>query len=637
MFRFIYMAALVVLLMLAAGCTDRGSNPDRPDPAESGLEPGMHHVMSDAFIVQVGNRTSQLPFTVYWPDVSYFIPGAGSEEIPLLILLAPEGETKNFYIQHGLPGIADRLIADGEIDPMAIVMFENKSAFGGHFYAGNKSNGAGKWDRVFGEDLIPYLETRYSTNIYKGDPGKRGIGGFGQGAYGAYRATIINDSLFGSVSGADGPLDFDGPNGDGGLIHLMDSVFVEQPNLTAETFRRSPPVGFDTSSTRYPISQMFAGGAMAFSPMYFNLDSFITYSVSVDTQSILNLRINDTWPDTSRYYCLGWDTVVVGTDTSVFCADSFLVEGETMYFRCFGGAIGSGECPDSVLIPADEATDDDIAVDFYRHYNRNWESRYWCNQYSGGQCIDSSAVDGWWYYRCNTWNEDSTECTDSVFIPADQVTSADDYDFAYEVDSAYFRCGNWSVDGSDSTCLDSIFVDPDSVGGGASYDFAVALRNLDWRMVKRKFIIDTIPRLQPEFAMVDENGDPLYPNFLIDSIVTQDAFNLEFLLPFGWDQSGVLQKPYQPIWSMWMDDNLDSLLLNGGSLDGVDCWVGTSTQAKWAYHQMTESWISFLQAQGLTPAVYRYTGYEGYPATGSQYVYDVLEQMLKFHSASFKD
>ncbi len=472
MFRFIYVGAFIVLLMLAVGCTDRGTNPDRPEPLDSGLEVRQHRVLWDELVVQVGNTTNQLPFTAYWPDTGYFATGDPGDPIPLLILLAPEGSGEYFYLHHGLQGIADRLLADGEIDPMAVVMFANRSVFGGYFYAGDKSNGAGQWDKIIGDALIDYLEYRYSADIHLADPGKRGIGGIGQGAYGAYRAAIINPNVFGSVSGVDGPLDFDGPNGDGGLVRLMDTVFAEQPNLTAETFRRSPPTGFDTSQA-YPVSRMFAGGGMAFSPMYFNIDSFITYTVMADSQSIRNLRVNSTWRDSS-YQCLNWDTVIVGNDTTVTCTDSLLV-------------------------------------------------------------------------------------------------------------------------------------------------------------------VDTIPLLQPEYAMVDEDGNPLYPNFLIDSIVTQDAFSLHFHLPFGWDESGVLQKPYQPIWSMWMAENLDSLLLDGGSLEGIDLWLGTSPEARWAYNEMTESWISFLQTQGYSPTVYRYTGYDERPATNHQYVYDLLEQMLKFHSASFKD
>lgn len=472
MCRFIYMAALIVLLMLASGCTDRGANPNRAESLDGELEPGKNHVFGDdLFLVQLGNRTEQLPFSIYWPSRSHF--DGDEEPIPLLILLAPQGGTSNFYIHHGLRGLADRLIADGEIDPMAVVTIENRSVLGGYFYASNGSNGAGKWDEILGNRLVPYLEGIYSTNLDTGKVDKRGIGGIGQGAYGAFRAAILNPGTFGSVSGADGPLDFDGPNGAGGLIHMMDTVFHEQPNLTAETFRRSPPVGFDTVQAN-PASRMFAGGAMAFSPMYTNIDSFITYSIRFDNREKYNIKVNDVWLDSS-FQCSDWDTLINGPITTIICVDSIL------------------------------------------------ES------------------------------------------------------------------------------------------------------------------VDTIPLLQPEYAMVDENGDTLYPTFLIDSIVTQEAFDLEFFLPFGWDESGALQKPYEPIWSMWMDDNLDSLLLNGGSLEGVDCWVGTSPQAKWTYNEMTESWISFLQAQGHSPTAFRYTGYEGYPATGNRYVYDLLEQILKFHSASFKD
>jgi hypothetical protein len=427
-------------MALAAGCSDRGTNPDRAPAPTSGVEPPteVDHVMFDELLLQLGNVTNQLAYSAYWPDTSYFLSNDGPQ-IPILILLPPHGGSQYFYLHHGLVGIADRLLADGLIDPMVIVMIDNRSAFGGHFYAGNKSNGAGKWDKIIGQTLIDHFENIYERKIFEGNPNKRGIGGIGQGAYGAYRAAILNDSAYGSVSGAHGPMDFDGPNGDGGLISLMDSVLLsEQPELTAENVRNLPPTGFDTLQA-YPISRMFAGGAMAFSPMFFNLDSLISYRVRADSTEVYDLQLDD------------------------------------------------------------------------------------------------------------------------------QL------------------------------------------------------------------------RFSPGHAMIESDGDTLYPSFLIDSVVTQADFNLEFYLPFGWDESGVLHVPYDPIWSMWMDDNLDSLLINRGSLEGVDCWLANSPQAKWNHYEMTESWISFLQSRGLSPTVHRYSGYDGFPADDNEYVYDLLEKMLIFHSESFKE
>jgi len=62
-----------------------------------------------------------------------------------------------------------------------------------------------------------------------------------------------------------------------GLIDLMDSVFVEQPNLTQANFRWD----FDSSSSN-PVSRLFCGGGLAFTPHDQNLDSLITVS-SVQT------------------------------------------------------------------------------------------------------------------------------------------------------------------------------------------------------------------------------------------------------------------------------------------------------------------------------------------------------------------
>jgi hypothetical protein len=49
------------------------------------------------------------------------------------------------------------------------------------------------------------------------------------------------------------------------------------------------------------------------------------------------------------------------------------------------------------------------------------------------------------------------------------------------------------------------------------------------------------------------------------------------------------------------------------------------------------SWVSTLQTNGYSPEVYQYDGYDGKPATGNEYVYDLIREMLIFHSQSFGD
>jgi hypothetical protein len=113
---------------------------------------------------------------------------------------------------------------------------------------------------------------------------KTGISGVGMGAYGAFRAALIHDTAFGSVSAIDGPLDFDGDPGLGygnGLIDLFDDALIEQGLLNGNL------QNFDSSKAN-PLSSMFIGGSYAFSPhdtLYFDTVSYITNS-SGDTLGV---------------------------------------------------------------------------------------------------------------------------------------------------------------------------------------------------------------------------------------------------------------------------------------------------------------------------------------------------------------
>jgi len=407
-----FVSAAVLAIALISGCSDRGTNYEPTDIIEGGILVKTHS-FDDALLMQIRNEFQIMPLTMYVPDVSIpYITGPEPKQIPMLVLLPPQDGDQYFYFNHGLRRVADELIASGEIEPMAVACISNDWVFGGYWFAGNYPPG-GKYDDLIGGDLIGFL---YDSCFIYGinDPSQRGIGGIGQGAYGALRAAIKHPGTFSSISVVDGPLDFDGGAGHGtGLIGLMDSVFTfEQPGLTDDDTFRS---GFDSSST-HPISRLFIGGSVAFSP-------------------------NDT---------------------------------------------------------------------------------------------------------------------------------ALDLEIEYLEDSITRRI----------------------------------------TIVGRHEIQDTIS--------------------LIDHIVRADANDFDFHLPFTWSQ-----RPYEPIWNMWIDDNLENLM-TGGEFIGVDLWVGTSPETRFGFHQQTMSFVQTLQDNGYSPSVKTYTGYDGFPASSSQYVYELLRDMLIFHSNNFQ-
>lgn len=416
--RLAILISLVVLMV--GGCTERSSDYTAPELQTGDITPG-RHVFFDELLVQIRNDEYQLLSFDYFSPEGYFTDL--NKRAPYLILLAPEGQGEKFYFQHGLKELANELIASGEIEPMVIFCIENNPVFGGFFYAGS-SYPAGLYDDLMGDALIEWIdETLGGALVLAGNPAKRGIGGFGMGAYGAYRAALLSGK-YGSVSGVDGPMDFDGADGNSGLIDLMDSVFVEQPCLEDYNFR------FKYHTLGNPVSCLFVGGALAFSPHDLDLDSLLSWVV----------------------------------------------------------------------------------------YQR----------------MDGSE------YRIIT------------------------------IDSTY-------------------------------------------RGLLPHIIMDSTT--------------------LIENVINEDARNFDFHMPFSYGT-----RPYQgpdSIWARWMDENLDSLLM-GANMDSVDCWLGTSPEAKWGYHAMTSSWAQTLLDANMNPTVVTFEGYGDRPATNSQYVYDMMKEMLIFHSNSFK-
>jgi hypothetical protein len=404
-------AAMVLTVVVVSGCSDRSTNYEPVEGPEGGIL-WKNHVAFDALMLQIRNDFQVIQVAMYLPYNSIpWIAGSEPRRIPMLILLPPQNGDPYYYFNHGLMQIADELIATGQIEPMAIACIGNDWVFGGYWFAGNYQPG-GKYDDLIGGDMVGFLYD--SCFIYGIDePGQRGIGGIGQGAYGALRAAIKHPGTFTSISAVDGPLDFDGGEGHGrGLIDLMDSVFVEQSNLTSDSAFRNQ---FDSLST-HPISRFFIGGAVAFSP-------------------------HDTLLDVS------------------------------------------------------------------------------------------------------------------VYVPDDSL----------------------------------------------SYTITITGRH----------------------QMADSTS-------LIDHIVNPDARNLDFHMPFTYSE-----RPYAPIWNMWLDNNLENMMA-GSELQGTRLWIGTSPEAKWGFHNQTMSFIQTLHDRGYEPEVKVYNGYDGFPATGSQYVYELLKDMLIFHSNNFK-
>lgn len=295
-----FVASVLAVIVLLTGCTDRGTNTAvAPTLPYWGISPKLF-VFADTIsnpyapqlIFQIRNPLGILKTAIYVPKVGWPPPNGEGRPLPLVILLAPQDGDENFYFNHGLRELADEMIARGEIEPMVICCVSNDQVFGGYFY-GN-SYPAGFYDDIIGSlkdyRLLSYLYTNYPFLINSAE--KRGIGGIGQGAYGAFRACIKQPGVFTSITAVDGPLDFDGSDDNHGLMDLFDDALIEQGLLNDDSIRYK----FDSLSS-WSISRMFIGGSLAFSPHDTNITYHFTWEGGQFQQPTINVTARDTIAD----------------------------------------------------------------------------------------------------------------------------------------------------------------------------------------------------------------------------------------------------------------------------------------------------------------------------------------------------
>jgi len=282
------------IVLMSIGCSDRGTNvPTTSGRSSWTVWPDFNHVFvpdpldavpdtsPSQLLMQVRNPAGLLEMAAYIPHPDY-VPMPEeyrNKPLPLLVLLAPQDGDKWFYFDHGLAEIAYDLISQGLIRPMIIVTVGNEKVFGGCFY-GN-SIPAGHMDDIMGDRLVNRLidSLRFVAPWAdaSSNPKHHGIGGIGMGAYGAFRALLKHPGIYQSISVSDGPLDFDGSTGNGGLIPLFPRVFAEQNLMVGPTWDWDFIARELDTSRSWPVSRMFIGGALAFSPH----DTEMTVAVTI--------------------------------------------------------------------------------------------------------------------------------------------------------------------------------------------------------------------------------------------------------------------------------------------------------------------------------------------------------------------
>jgi enterochelin esterase-like enzyme len=108
---------------------------------------------------------------------------------------------KNFG--ENLPERLDRLIAGGQMPPVAVAFPDCFTRLGGNQYV--NSVAMGRWDDFLLTEAVPFVETRFGC----GGPGRRGIFGKSSGGYGAMVHALLHPGFWSAAAVHSGDMGFD--------------------------------------------------------------------------------------------------------------------------------------------------------------------------------------------------------------------------------------------------------------------------------------------------------------------------------------------------------------------------------------------------------------------------------------------
>ena len=122
-----------------------------------------------------------------------YLPACYDQDIdrryPVLYLFHGQGFKDDQWDRIGADETADRLIANGEIPPLIIVMPYERN--GGQ-------PGESNFDQVLVEQLVPHIDETYRT---KSDPNQRAVGGLSRGGGWAIHFAMKHWKVFGALGG----------------------------------------------------------------------------------------------------------------------------------------------------------------------------------------------------------------------------------------------------------------------------------------------------------------------------------------------------------------------------------------------------------------------------------------------------
>ena len=126
------------------------------------------------------------PYTMYWPDAP---PQDGASYPVIYLLHGSLGSEQDWLAKGGLEATADRLIAEGQIPPVIVVMPGSKS-----WWLDGYNEAA---ETALLKDLIPHIEATLPVSKRRE---KRFVAGLSAGGYGATRLALLHPELFGAAA-----------------------------------------------------------------------------------------------------------------------------------------------------------------------------------------------------------------------------------------------------------------------------------------------------------------------------------------------------------------------------------------------------------------------------------------------------
>jgi S-formylglutathione hydrolase FrmB len=135
------------------------------------------------------------PVAVYLPP-SYV---SSSKRYPAVYVLPDFASPVTDYLDGTYQGFRlaeamDRLIEEGTVGEMIVVVVNGRSFLGGSFYT--NSPVTGNWGDFVTRDVVRYIDNNYKTLPY---PQSRGVTGYGMGGSGALDLAMRHPDTFGSV------------------------------------------------------------------------------------------------------------------------------------------------------------------------------------------------------------------------------------------------------------------------------------------------------------------------------------------------------------------------------------------------------------------------------------------------------